>query len=119
MSNFQISPLNKRQQDDKLIYQFNPIYSWILIICLILLILSFILQNELFSLGVYTAFFVYFGLKVTLGTRFSKEIKLAVKEDRAEVIGNKYSFSHPLCVVVKPKQQDTPEVDPSKVEEES
>lgn len=97
-----MKPLRKHEQADLVIYQFNPVYSWILIICLILLVLSFVIENELFSMIVYSAFFIYFGLKVSLGSQYSKEIRQAIQEERAEIKGNKYSFTDPMSIVVSP-----------------
>ncbi|TQV71447.1 hypothetical protein FLL45_20035 [Aliikangiella marina] len=111
MSDFKLKPLSKIESEDGVVYEFNPIYSWFLILCIILLVVSFILQNESFSVFVYSVFFIYFGLKVTLGSQYSREIRLAIKAKNAEIKGNRYSFSEPMSIVVKThlNDEDKPE----------
>lgn len=88
------------ETDDNITYQYNSLYSWVLISIIILLFLGIYLENTLLEVISIVLVALYFFAKLVFGREVTSRIRQALKAGSVQLSGGKYSFSNPLKIKV-------------------
>ncbi len=88
------------ESDTSITYQYNSLYSWALVVILILLITGAYIASFLLQALAAVLIVLYFGVKLIIGNEVTSKVRQALKSGSVELSGGKYSLSNPLKVKI-------------------
>ena len=81
-------------------YEYRSAYTWTLDAALLVMVVGFVIPNEVVAIGGGAAIAAYFVAKLALGGEAASRIRKAMQVNTVQISGNKWSFNKPLRIQV-------------------